>query len=57
MIHFLDASALVKRYVKEAGTEDVRRLVLTAPSTPSKGHAVRVELRPSLAGASIDGHF
>jgi predicted nucleic acid-binding protein len=27
LIHFLDASALVKRYVKEAGSEDVRRLV------------------------------
>ena len=27
MIYFLDASALVKRYVKEAGSEDVRRLV------------------------------
>jgi predicted nucleic acid-binding protein len=27
LIHFLDASALVKRYVKEVGSEDVRRLV------------------------------
>jgi predicted nucleic acid-binding protein len=27
LIHFLDASALVKRYVKEAGSDDVRRLV------------------------------
>jgi predicted nucleic acid-binding protein len=27
LIHFLDASALVKRYVKEAGSEDVSRLV------------------------------
>jgi uncharacterized protein len=27
LIHFLDASALVKRYVQEPGTEDIRRLV------------------------------
>jgi len=27
LIYFLDASALVKRYVSEPGTEDVRRLV------------------------------
>ena len=27
MIYFLDASALVKRYVKEVGSDDVRRLV------------------------------
>jgi len=31
LIHFLDASALVKRYVKEAGSEDVRRLVRRKP--------------------------
>jgi hypothetical protein len=27
LIYFLDASALVKRYVKEAGTEQIRRLL------------------------------
>jgi predicted nucleic acid-binding protein len=27
VIHFLDASALVKRYVQEPGTDDIRRLV------------------------------
>jgi uncharacterized protein len=27
LIHFLDASALVKRYVKQAGTEQIRRLL------------------------------
>jgi hypothetical protein len=26
LIHFLDASALVKRYVQEPGTDDIRRL-------------------------------
>lgn len=54
MIYFLDASALVKRYVKESGDDDVRRLAKRrtrlATSIPSA-----VEIPSALARRAREG--
>ncbi len=54
MIYFLDASALVKRYAKEAGSEDVRRLVRRKARLATSVLA-RVEVPSALARRAREG--
>lgn len=42
MTHYFDASALVKRYVRERGTSTVRRLLASAPAASSRLSEVEV---------------
>ena len=56
MIHFLDASALVKRYVKEAGSEDVRRL-LRRKARLATSVLAGVEIPSALARRAREGEL
>ncbi|MGQ0651412.1 MAG: type II toxin-antitoxin system VapC family toxin [Betaproteobacteria bacterium] len=54
MIVYLDASALVKRYVAEAGSTDVERLIANAAAAGT-GVATRAEVPAALARAARTG--
>lgn len=54
MIAYLDASALVKRYVAEAGSQDVEALIVAA-SAAGTGVVSRAEVAAALARAARMG--
>ncbi len=54
MIAYLDASALVKRYVEEAGTEEVSRLIAEA-EIAGTASITRVEVAAALSEAERTG--
>lgn len=54
MIHFLDASALVKRYVREAGSDVVRALVRRRPALAASRISA-IEVPAALARRARDG--
>jgi predicted nucleic acid-binding protein len=53
MICYLDSSALVKRYVREAGSDEVRNLLLA--STPATARFSVIEIMSALCRRCRDG--
>lgn len=55
MTRYFDASALVKRYVREAGSSTVRRLL--ASGTPATSRLSEVEVASAIARRAREGAF
>jgi len=55
LIRYFDASAIVKRYVRETGSKLVRRLISTAP--PATSRFSEVEVASAVARRCRDGAF
>jgi len=55
MTRYFDASALVKRYVREAGSSTVRRLL--ASGTPATSRLSEVEVASAVARRAREGSF